>query len=393
VTERDRWLGSTLATMSLEQKVGQLFVAYVTGATAGTPSAENASRFDVPTPAEAVGRWHLGGVLYFVWSDNIHRPRQIAQLGNGLQRALADSGDPVPLTIAIDQETGAGGRIGPPAAVFPEAADLGATGDPALTWRAYAITGAELRAMAITTDYAPVADVNVNPANPVIGVRSFGSDPAQVAEHVVAAVRALQSAGVSAVAKHFPGHGDTGEDSHHALPVVTHSRRTWEQIDAPPFRAAIAAGVDAIMTAHLAFPALDPSGDPCTLSRAVLTGLLRDELGYAGVIVTDSLRMTGVRTRYDDTEVPVRAIEAGADVLLDPPDPARQIGAVLAAVRSGRLTEQRIEESVRRILIMKWDRGVVDRALVDEHAVDGLVGTVEHLRAAQEIAGRTAQTG
>ena len=244
--------------------------------------------------------------------------------------------------------------------------------------------------MGLNTDYAPVADVNVNPANPVIGVRSFGSDPTTVAEHVVAGVRGLQSAGVSAVAKHFPGHGDTGEDSHHALPVVTHSRQEWERIDAPPFRAAIAAGVDAIMTAHLAFPALEPSGDPCTLSRAVLTGLLRTELGFDGVIVTDSLRMTGVRTRYDDAEVPVRAIEAGADVLLDPPEPVHQIEAVLTAVRSGRLAVERIEESVRRILIMKWVRGVVGRPLADEDGVELLVGTDEHLRAAREIGMRTS---
>ncbi len=376
--------------MTLEQKVGQLFVAYVTGATADVSSADNVARFGVPTPAEAVARWQLGGVLYFVWSDNVHDPAQLAALGNGLQGAIAGAGNPVPLTIATDQETGAGGRIGAPAAVFPEAAELGGTGDPALTGRAYGITGAELRAMGINTDYAPVADVNVNPANPVIGVRSFGSDPARVAEHVVAGVRGLQSAGVSAVAKHFPGHGDTGEDSHYALPVVTHSRQEWERIDAPPFRAAIAAGVDAIMTAHLAFPALEPSGDPCTLSRAVLTGLLRTELGFEGVIVTDSLRMTGVRTRYDDTEVPVRAIEAGADVLLDPPEPVHQIEAVLTAVRSGRLAVDRIEESVRRILIMKWVRGVVGRPLADEEVVELLVGTDEHLRAAREIGMRTS---
>lgn len=387
---RDRWIDATLAAMTLEQKVGQLFVAYVTGATADTSSADNMARFGVPTPAEAVARWQLGGVLYFVWSDNVRHPRQLAALGNGLQRAIAGAGNPIPLSVATDQETGAGGRIGAPATVFPEAAELAATGDPALTERAYAITGAELRAMGLNTDYAPVADVNVNPTNPVIGVRSFGSDPAVVAEHVVAAVRGLQSADVSAVAKHFPGHGDTDEDSHHALPVVSHSRRDWELVDAPPFRAAIEAGVDAIMTAHLAFPALEPTGEPATLSRTVLTGLLRDELGFDGVIITDSLRMTGVRTRYDDNEVPVRAIEAGADVLLDPPEPAAQIEAVLTAVRSGRLPAERIEQSVRRILIMKWTRGVVDRPLTDEDAVARRVGTDEHLRAAGEIELRTS---
>ena len=144
---------------------------------------------------------------------------------------------------------------------------------------------------------------------------------------------------MSATAKHFPGHGDTGEDSHTSLPVIRHTRAEWEEIDAPPFRAAIDAGVDAIMTAHISFPELEPSGDPSTLSTTVLTGLLRDELGFEGVIATDSLRMQGVRTMYDDAEIPVRAIEAGADVLLDPPQPALQIRAVIDAVRSGRLGE------------------------------------------------------
>ena len=203
----------------------------------------------------------------------------------------------------------------------------------------------------------------MNPANPVIGVRSFSSDPKLVAKNVSAAVSGLQDEQVTATAKHFPGHGDTGEDSHYALPTITHTREQWERIDAPPFRAAIKAGVDAIMTAHISFRALEPSGDPATLSHRVLTGVLREELEFQGVIATDSLRMAGVREMYSDAEIPVRAIEAGADVLLDPEQPALQIQAVLDAVRSGRLTEERIDESVRRILIMKQNRGVLDDPL------------------------------
>jgi beta-N-acetylhexosaminidase len=381
----DRWLRSTIASMSLEQKVGQLFVPYVSGATAETTSAENIARFGVPTPAEAVATFHLGGVIYFVWSGNVESPQQIAALSNGLQRAGSDAGNRVPLSIAIDQETGPGSRIGPPATMFPGAMALGAARDPQLTKSAYAITGQELRAVGINTDYAPDADVNVNPANPVIGVRSFGSEPGLVADLVVAAVEGLQGAWLSATAKHFPGHGDTGQDSHTSLPVIGHTRAEWEEIDAPPFRAAIDAGVDAIMTAHISFPELEPSGDPSTLSKTVLTGLLRDELGFEGVIATDSLRMQGVRTMYDDAEIPVRAIEAGADVLLDPPQPALQIRAVIDAVRSGRLGEKRIEQSVRRILIMKWDRDVITRPYVDLSTIEQTVGTAEHLHEAQRI--------
>ncbi|HET9649321.1 MAG TPA: glycoside hydrolase family 3 N-terminal domain-containing protein [Microlunatus sp.] len=387
--ERDRWLRATLQEMSLEQKVGQLFVAYVNGPTADTAAAENTARFGVATPAEVVATHHLGGVIYFTWSGSADDPAQIAALSNQLQHANAAAGNPVPLSVATDQETGQVARVGPPATVFPDAMALGAARDPRLTRQAYAIIGEELRAIGINTDYAPDADVNVNPANPVIGVRSFGSRPELVADLVLAAVTGLQQERVSATAKHFPGHGDADQDSHTSLPVITHTRQQWEQIDAPPFRAAIRAGVDAIMTAHLSFPAFEPSGDPSTLSRTVLTRLLRGELGFQGVIVTDSLRMEGVRTLYGDAEIAVRAIEAGADVLLDPLQPDQQIRALIDAVRSGRLSAQRIDASVRRILIMKWNRGLIESAVVDESRIDEHVGTRGHLRAAQRITDRT----
>jgi beta-N-acetylhexosaminidase len=386
---RDAWIDATIRGMSLEQKVGQLFVPYVNGGTATTKAAENVDRFGVATPAEAVAKFHLGGVIYFAWSGNTDSPRQIAALSNGLQRANADAGNPVPLSIATDQETGLVARVGPPATVFPGAMALGAARDPRLTKKTFAITGEELRAIGINTDYAPDADVNVNPANPVIGVRSFGSKADLVARHVPAAVSGLQSADVTATAKHFPGHGDTGEDSHSTLPTITHTKQQWEQIDAPPFRAAIDAGVDSIMTAHISFRELDPSGDPATLSPTILTGLLRDELGFEGVIATDSLRMEGVRKMYSDEEIPVRALEAGADVLLDPQQPALQIQAVIDAVRNGRLSEARIDQSVRRILIMKWRRDVIKRPFVDESRIDRHLGTRQHLRDAQRIADRT----
>ena len=205
--DRDHWIRSTIEQMSLEQKVGQLFVPYVTGATADTESAENLERFGVATPAEAVARFHLGGVIYFAWSGNTADPHQIARLSNGLQRAGARAGNPVPLSIATDQETGLVARLGPPATVFPGAMALGAARDPRLTEQTYAITGEELRAVGINTDYAPDADVNVNPANPVIGVRSFGSRADLVAELVPGAVKGLQSERSRRRPSTFPGMG------------------------------------------------------------------------------------------------------------------------------------------------------------------------------------------
>ena len=399
--QQDAWVRGTLRTMTLEQKVGQLFVPYADGATASTPSpratAENLRRFGVKTPAEAVQKLHLGGIIYFAWAENVANPTQIAELSNDLQEAALTAPRQgrgkqarIPLTIATDQETGVVARVGPPATQFPGAMALGAGRDRAATRDTYAITGEELSAIGINTDYAPDADVNVNPANPVIGVRSFSSRPGLVARHVSSAVRGLQGdADISAVAKHFPGHGDTGTDSHTDLPVITHTRAEWERIDAPPFEAAIAAGVDSIMTAHIVVEALDPSGVPSTLSKKVLTGTLRQELGFQGVIATDSLRMAGVRKEFSDEEIAIRAIEAGADVLLDPEQPVLQYEAVLGAVRSGRLTERRLDQSVRRILEMKHRRGVVAQPMVKVDRIDRVVGTPAHLARAQQITDRT----
>jgi beta-N-acetylhexosaminidase len=189
--------------------------------------------------------------------------------------------------------------------------------------------------------------------------------------------------------KHFPGHGDTAVDSHSGLPVISHSRSELDQIDLPPFRAAIASGADAIMTAHIVVPALDPSGDPATLSRPILTGLLREELGFDGVVVTDSLGMAGVRQKYGDARVPVLALKAGVDMLLNPPVMRVAYDAVLAAVRDGELTERRIDESVERVLRLKWRRGIVHAPYVDPAVVADKVGTPEHLATAARITDRT----
>ncbi|MFD7262444.1 glycoside hydrolase family 3 protein [Streptomyces sp. NPDC059874] len=382
-----------LGDMTLAEKVGQLFVSRAYGHSATDPdpadAEQNQALFGVRTAAELVSRYHLGGVIYFAWAHNTRTPRQIAELSAGLQRAALTTGPRIPLLLSTDQEHGIIARIGKPATLLPGAMALGAAGSTADAERAARIAGAELAAMGIRQDYAPVADVNVNPANPVIGVRSFGSDPEAVAAMVAAQVRGYQGAGVAATAKHFPGHGDTETDSHVGLPVMRHTRAQWEELDEPPFRSAVQAGVDAIMTAHIVFPALDPSGDPATLSRPIVTGILRERLGFRGVVVTDALDMAGVRQKYADERVPVLALLAGCDQLLNPPDLGLAHRSVLAAVERGELTEARIDESVLRILELKALRGLFDQPLTSAALVDATVGIPEHLTTADEIAAGT----
>ncbi|MGK5740415.1 glycoside hydrolase family 3 protein [Micromonospora sp. URMC 103] len=386
------WVTSTLRHMSLEQKVGQLFATYVYGGDATEPSAAdraaNRAAFGVETPAEVIERYSLGGVCYFSWSHNLDSPRQIATLSNGLQRAALGDGRKgrVPLLLSTDQEQGVVLRMPPPAAQFPGAMALGAARSAEAARTAAVVTGRELAAVGIRQPYAPIADVNVDPANPVIGVRSFGADPNLVAGLTVAQVAGFQrGAGVTAVAKHFPGHGDTGTDSHTNLPVIDHTREEWDRIDAPPFRRAIAAGVDSIMTAHIVVPALDPSGDPATLSPRILTGVLRGELGFRGVIVTDALNMAAVRQRYGDDRVPVLALKAGADQLLMPPDLRLARDAVLRAVATGELTERRVDESVRRILAMKYRQGLSRPPFVDVDRAVRTVGAPAHQAAVARV--------
>ncbi|GAA3997531.1 glycoside hydrolase family 3 protein [Allokutzneria multivorans] len=370
--------------MSLEEKVGQLFVTYAYGATADTTDpahvAANRKELGVDNAKQLIEKYHLGGVIYFAWAGNTDKPAQTAGLSNGLQTASK-----LPLLISTDQEHGVVYRVGEPATQFPGSMALGASRSADLAEDAGRIAGRELRALGINQNYAPDADVNVNPANPVIGARSFAEDPKLAARLTAAQVEGYQRGGVVATAKHFPGHGDTNVDSHTGIPVINHSREQWERLDAPPFRAAIASGIDSIMTGHLVVPALDASGDPATLSEPIITGLLREKLGFRGVVVTDSLGMAGVRQKYGDARVPVLALKAGVDQLLKPPNIDLAYNAVLKAVRDGELTEARIDESVRRILKMKRQRGLFANRFVDPKPVVGMPGS---LRAAQEVADR-----
>jgi beta-N-acetylhexosaminidase len=387
-----KYAAETLEGMTLEDKVGQLFMVYVHGEAADTDHsdavASNLERLGAENGAAFVASYKPGGIIYFDWAnfsstDGLTDPEQIAALSSGLQDAAE-----VPLLIATDQEYGTVVRIGEPATQFPGSMSLGATRDAEAARRAAEIAGAELRAMGLNQNFAPDADVNVDPANPVIGVRSFGSDPALVAELVAAQVDGYHDGGVAVSAKHFPGHGDTGTDSHVGLPVITHTAEEWERIDAPPFIAAIEAGADLIMSAHLQFPALDDSLTPATLSAPILTGLLREKLGFEGVIVTDSLEMQGVRTEYGDDRVPVMALQAGADMLLMPPDFPLAYDAVLTAVSTGELTEERIDESVMRLLLLKYRLGLASESRAESDGPE-TVGADEHRQVAADIADRS----
>ncbi len=364
--------------MTLRQKVGQLFMSRVYGERADSPpgAAQQANRryLGVDDARALVERYHVGSIVYFEWAGNLRSAAKTAQLSRGIQRAARDAGMP-PVLISTDQEQGVVRRLGPPATQIPGAMALGATRDLGLAREAARVTGEELRAVGIRQNLAPVADVNTNPANPVIGIRSFGSRPSLVSAMVAEQVRGLQDdAGVAATVKHFPGHGDTNIDSHTSLPTIRHSIDTWWAVDAVPFEAAIDAGTEVVMTAHIAMPALDPSRRPATLSYPILTGILREQMGFEGVIMTDSLTMAAVRARYGDRRVPVLALKAGADVLADPPQLPRAYRAVLAAVAAGEISEERIDESVARVLRLKQRLGLLDVPADDPAAGDPAAG-------------------
>ncbi|WP_396611487.1 beta-N-acetylhexosaminidase [Haloferax sp. S1W] len=324
-------------SVPLEEKVGQLFVAGFDG-TEPTDDIE-----------QLLSSHHLGGVIYF--SRNIESPEQVASLSETLQTIARDAGEP-PLLIATDQEGGVVSRFDW-GAQLPSQMALGATRDPSKLRTAGETVGDELASLGIWMNFAPVLDVNNNPENPVIGVRSFGDDPEVVGELGSALAAGLQSAGVAACGKHFPGHGDTETDSHRSLPVIPHDRDRLEAVEFVPFRRAIDGGIDAIMTTHIAFPAI--TGDdtlPATLSEAVLTGILREEFGFDGLIVSDCLEMHAIAGTVGTAEGAVQALAAGCDVVLVSHSPERQreaIERVIDAVESGDLPEARIDSAYERV--------------------------------------------
>ncbi|GBG11446.1 beta-N-acetylhexosaminidase [Paenibacillus agaridevorans] len=325
----------------MKEKIGQLFVFGFHGY---EPSD------DINALIEEYG---IGGTIYF--TRNVQNAKQVHNLSVKLQEKAALSGR-APLFIAIDQEGGMVARLVDGVTLMPGNMALGATGQAEAARETAKVSGEELRKLGITLNYAPCIDVNNNPDNPVINVRSYSDRAEVVSELGAAAVEGYQSAGVAATVKHFPGHGDTSVDSHHTLPVLPHNRDRLDAIELRPFRAAIAAGTDCIMTAHVVLPALEPSGVPSTLSENVLTGLLRGELGYDGVVVTDCLEMSAIDEHYGPAQGSVKAIQAGADMVLVSHTIEKQraaLEAVAAAVESGELSEARIDEAVSRIMRLK----------------------------------------
>lgn len=301
----------------------------------------------------------IGGVIYF--RRNLQDAAQARRLSSQLQQwACVDGRDDL-LLIAIDQEGGMVNRLDNGVTAMPGAMALGATRSALFARQTAQASGEELKRLGMNMNFAPCLDVNNNPANPVIGVRSYGECPDLVGELGTAAAMGYQEAGIAATVKHFPGHGDTSEDSHLSLPTVPHGRERLERVELAPFRRAIAAGVDAIMTAHVMFPAFEPERVPCTLSGKVLTELLRGQLGFTGVVVTDCLEMNAIADHFGVAEGAVRAVEAGADLILVSHRIERQqaaLTALLQAVEQGRIPERRIDESVSRILAMKRRKGL-----------------------------------
>ena len=384
-TEDEGWVERTLTGLTLRQKVGQLIMPWVLGdfAPEGSPSHDRI--------LEYIEDQGIGGVIMSVGS-----PTEVAAKLNDFQ-----THSDIPLLVAADLETGAGfrmrGAVHMPGTIdlggatdFPSLMAVGATGHPQLAYEMGRITAREARAVGIHIPFAPVLDVNNNPDNPIINVRSFGEDPREVADLGAAFVRGVQEHGAIATGKHFPGHGDTETDSHLGLPVIPHSRARMDSVELFPFARAIEAGMGAVMTAHISVPSLDGGvGDPSTLSSAVLTDLLRNEMEFDGLLFTDAMDMSAISRAHSPEEASVRAIEAGADVILMPPSVERAVEGIAVAVESGRIDVSRIDASVRRILETKKQMGLDTDRAVQIDQIGQVVGIPAHTQVAAEIAERS----
>jgi beta-glucosidase-like glycosyl hydrolase/CubicO group peptidase (beta-lactamase class C family) len=375
------WVESTLRKMTVDEKIGQLlFTTYYGGFTATDSPAYQQLLHDVQD-------LHVGGFIVITHGSPLgvvkSQAYPTAVLANQMQAKSK-----LPLLIGADFERGTAMRYDEGTS-FPTAMAVAAGGNPKDAYTMGRITALEARATGVNWVYAPDSDVNNNPANPIINTRSFGENPQRVAEFVSAFVKGVEDNAALATAKHFPGHGDTSADSHIDLPLIPANRERLEHLELVPFRAAIAAGVDTIMTGHLSVPALEPDPNiPATLSSNILQGLLRKELGFHGLIVTDAMDMGGITVRYAPGEAAVRAVVAGADCLLMPPVPDAAFEALQGAVKSGRISKQRLDESVRRVLQAKARLGLHQNRLVDVNALNHKFGSAAWQKEAQEISDR-----
>ena len=377
------WADSVLATLPLRDKAAQMVWPWMLGDYTASDDG-NYQRI-----AQLIGEQHLGGLIISVGS-----PTEIAAKLNALQTA-----SPLPLLVGADLETGAafrarGGWFLPNAidlggaTAFPYEMGIGASRDTALAYQMGRVTALEGRALGIHMAFAPVVDVNNNPKNPVISLRSFGENPQLVARLGAAFVRGIQDNGMLATAKHFPGHGDTEQNSHLELARVDASRAHIDSVELPPFRAAVDAGVRGVMTFHGYIPALDTTPIAATLNPRIMTDLLRGDLGFKGIVVTDALDMNGVLGKMSMAEVTQRAVLAGADVLLMPSDNVGAVDAVVDGVRTGRFPESRIDASVRRLLIAKRQMHLDRGRLTDIAALRAVVGDSANLAVARVAAER-----
>ena len=361
------WAQNTLKKLTLEEKIGQMIGLRYTGRFLNRDS-EGLSDLK-----RWVVEYHLGGLI--LTQGDVY---ETAILTNTLQNEAK-----IPLLIAADLERGLGNQLDG-ATLFPPFMSIGATGSSDLAYAMGKITALEARAVGLHMTYAPVVDVNNNPDNPIINVRSFGEDPKEVARLGIAFIRGCQDNGLIATAKHFPGHGDTDLDSHSELPVIPGDRERLDRIELYPFKKAIEAGVMAIMSAHLQVPALDPTPHlPATLSRPILTDLLRNEYGYRGLIVTDAMEMGGIAALYPPEEAALKAILAGADMLLLPLETEDVILFLVKSVKSGDLSESRIDASVRRILQVKARLGLHKTRSVNTEELDTVVASARNRALAQ----------
>jgi beta-N-acetylhexosaminidase len=369
--ERDEWVEAMLREMTLEERVGQLLMPD----TSGVLIHEESEQF--ARIVHAIEKLAVGGFIIFN-GDAL----TTAALTNRLQARAR-----IPLLFASDFEGGVGMQLRG-GTRLPRAMALAATGDTESAAEAARITAREGRAIGVHVNFYPVLDVNNNPANPIINTRAFSDDPETVANWGAAFIRAAQDERQIATAKHFPGHGDTALDSHILLPILDASRERLERIELPPFHAAVRRGVRAVMTAHIAVPALDDGADglqPATLSHAIVDGILRKSFGFDGLIFSDALNMGAIVERYEAGEATVRAIEAGCDMVLYMPDVERSHVALCDAVAQGRITRERIDESVRRILQAKAWCGLQHERMVSLDNVWDVVASPAHTSTAREL--------
>lgn len=375
----DLEIDGLIGRMTLEEKVGQLFICGIGGRQVG------------PVPKAHITKRLIGGII--LYAKNIQTPEQVAALTTELQLLALSTPKGIPLFIAVDQEGGKVARLHKGATTFPGNMALGATRSQKLAEKVGDITGIELAVLGINLNLAPVLDVNTNPKNPAIGVRAFGDSPEIVSQLGSAYIRGLQRQGVLATAKHFPGHGDTSADSYKKLPLVAKKKKLLHDVDLAPFRAAIDAGVGAIMTAHVHYPELDVKL-PATLSHTILNNLLRRELGFEGLIITDDLEMKAIEDTHDIKRAAVTAFQAGADILLVPWTLKKQQAAysgILRAVKTHIITKSRLNDSVRRILKSKDTYGLFDKNyehIGNPNAINSplaVVGSKQHRDVAQTI--------